>query len=469
MRLVSNSSDNKLSLDDHFSSDFKKGGKKKSKAKEDGDETCDTTLSLWSDDSPSRSKGEIEKKKKKSKRKIKSKKEKDGSKRGSAYFDEDAHSVQSSFSRHSRKSKRKSKSRSGSLGPLSKSKRKEKGYDSDGVLGSAKAKARAAREERRESRRAERRSKKESVPKRNKSTGALDQRRQNILNDLNMLDNQGAITNSFLQSQVEALEKQVAKLVLEKDEIQSQLYDEIEKGDELQYSLDECQAKVRSFKEGGEDVEKLKALLAEEKIQCIRELQEKDQCIDDLKQSISEMLADKEKTNPSEKDKQALLAERATVTILEEKIAIQKRKIDELSSATNGNVSMSDDAKSLSLQVERTKAENTRLKVEIKNLQKEHEAAMQRKDESIVFFHNELTRLKQAPPTLLSPHPSQNSTRNGVNPYLSSSKSTGDQHKALGSGLRQSFNNLSKLVSPFTAGKEGVSVPSSGKGLLAPL
>ena len=130
---------------------------------------------------------------------------------------------------------------------------------------------------------------------------------------------------------------------------------------------------------------------------------------------------------------------------------------------------MSDDAKSLSLQVERTKAENTRLKAEIKNLQKEHEAAMQRKDESIVFFHNELTRLKQAPPTLLSPHPSQNSTSNGVNPYLSSSKSTGDQHKALGSGLRQSFNNLSKLVSPFTAGKEGVSVPSSGKGLLAPL
>ena len=169
----------------------------------------------------------------------------------------------------------------------------------------------------------------------------------------------------------------------------------------------------------------LKSDHAEEKITWKRTLLEKDQYIDELKKSISEMLANKETTASSEKDWEVLNAETEKAAKLQERVEIQKRKIDELtftlsqcSHSSGGTVD--DDVKTLAAELGRVQLENERLKTDMQRQKREHELAMNRKDESIVFFHNELTKLKQSKPSSLqSPIPNHPKS----NPYLFSSSS----------------------------------------------
>jgi len=368
----------------------------------------------------------------------------------------------------------KSKSRNASVrGYKKKSKNEnEKGYDSDGVLGGAREKARAARNAERE-RRVARKEQDRADSGGYASDGILgsarrltsNDRKKSILDDLDAFDHRESLTIQSLQKEVAALAQQIETGDIEKSSLQKQLNDEIDRNDELGQQIRQHQV-LQVNQDNGIHLERLKSEYADEKKRWENSLNEKDLYLEKLQSSIKQMLVNKE-VNPSllEGDRELLMESNHRITDLEERVDIQRRTIDELtfklSEQSQNSYVENKVSKQLKEALDQSNKDRAALKIQLEQERRENQVSLQRKDEAIVFFQQELTKLKKT------------EGQDGDLNYLSPTR---------GCNLRRSPNPerdgsirfLDGLISPFTrtpsfSSKTEQALTSGEEGVLPPL
>lgn len=336
----------------------------------------------------------------------------------------------------------------------------EKGYESDGVLGGG-AKRRAQRARHAAKNRFRR-----------SPTSPEEERRQAIMDDLDTFDDRESVTTMYLKQQIETLKQKVESLTSEKQSMKEQLEEEFQKNQELVFKLSEQRlttphhhhphARITatnsdimsvgtngSASGGDGTTTKLEAVHKEEKLRWEKQLKEKDICIDKLQASINHILVSKD-ASPLIMDhgeREHLTQTNAKVSMLEETIEIQKSQIDDLTVKLSelSTASMVDSKMAVHLQDElkHAKADKVALNRDLEKAKLEYEASMARKDETVTFFQQELTKLKAT----------TKKAEDGV-PDPSSAGRRRRTLKAPGAPRDQSPGRLSFLVSPFAGRKE---------------
>jgi hypothetical protein len=321
--------------------------------------------------------------------------------------------------------------------------RPEKGYESDGVLGGAKLRARAGIARRRGQK---------GMP-RHSPTSPYEERRQAIMADLDAFDNRESVTTMYLKEQIESLKKQVETLTTDKESVQEKLGQELLQNEELRFKLSEQD--VGSG--GGSTVQKLRVVHKEEKLTWEKQLKEKDVCIDKLQVSINEILVSKGKeTSPlMDGEREHLTRTNAKVSLLEETIEIQKSQIDDLtlklSEISKTGAAESKLVNQLQEELKQAKCDKVALNRDLEKVKQEYEASMARKDETVTFFQKELTKLKQ--------------TESNDGEDTASPLSAAPGRRSM-DGPGSGRLSLRKLVSPF--GRKGSVVPPPPESALSP-
>jgi hypothetical protein len=310
----------------------------------------------------------------------------------------------------------------------------EKGYESDGVLGGAKLRARGTMARRR-------RSQGQKGMPRHSPNSPDEERRQAIMDDLDAFDNRESVTTMYLKEQIESLTKQVETLTTDKESVQEKLGQEILQNEELRFKLLEKGVGISS------PVQKLQVVHKEEKLTWEKQLKEKEICIDKLQVSINQILVSKEASPLMDGEREHLTQTNAKVSLLEESVEIQKSQIDDLTLKLS-EISQTSAAEiklvnQLQEELKQAKSDKVALNRDLKKVKQEYEASMARKDETVTFFQKELTKLKQT------------ETKDGED--MASPLSAGSRRGLMDRpGGRRSWR---KLVSPF--GKKESVVPGS--------
>jgi hypothetical protein len=309
----------------------------------------------------------------------------------------------------------------------------EKGYDSDGVLGGAKARARTTRRQLQG---------RKGMP-RHSPTSPDEERQKAIMDDLDGFDNRESVTSMYLKEQIESLKKQVETLTTDKEAVEDKLSQEILQNEELRFKLLEPDDDISSPSGGGSTEQKLRVVHKEEKLTWEKQLTAKDVCIDKLQASINQILVSKEAST------------NAKVSLLEETIGIQKAQIDDLTLKLS-DISETSEAESklvnqLQEELKQAKLDKVSLNRNLDKVKQEHEVSMKRKDETVTFFQKELTKLKKI------------ESKDGddtLSPRSLHVRGSMDRPAARSLSLR-------KLVSPFGR-KELAVLPPRGSGLSPP-